>query len=171
MSAKLITGNGFSPIMASDDADYQAGISGNATLIMPVGSQMALAIEDANTIKADDGVIVTKEGRRIQIENGAIEEWVIPTGTQGQTKYYIIGFHLYTDESANELCESFVEAMSNATDTIPEQTIRGGASEVYVSLARVKQIGVNLDSVTALLTVGESINSIRTGALISASEL
>jgi hypothetical protein len=61
--------------------------------------------------------------------------------------------------------------MSNATDTIPEQTIRGGASEVYVSLARVKQIGVNLDSVTALLTVGESINSIRNGALISASEL
>lgn len=157
MSANLITGNGFSPITASMDADFQSGIVGDKTVILPIGSNMALSIEDANTIKADDGVIVTKEGRRIQIDNGAVEEWTIPTGSQGQTKYYIVGFHLYTDDEANELCETFVEEVDNASSTIAENTFRGGATEVYISLGRIKQVGVNLDSVTELIPVSKSI--------------
>lgn len=157
MSANLITGNGFSPITASMDADFQSGIVGDKTVILPIGSNMALSIEDANTIKADDGVIITKEGRRIQIDNGAIEEWTIPTGTQGTTKYYIVGFHIYTDDEANELIETFVEKVDSASSTITENTLRGGATEVYISVGRVKQIGVNLDSVTPLLTVAKSI--------------
>lgn len=160
MSANLITGNLFKPIYAYQDADYQAGISGNVTSIMPVGSQMALSIEDANTIKADDGVLITKEGRRIQIDAGAIEEWSIPTGTQGQTNYYIVGFRLYTGDDSAELCETFVEQMENATDTIPENTFRSGATEVYVSLGRVVQNGINLESVTGLLDTSMSLEEL-----------
>jgi len=161
MSANLITGNLFKPIYAYQDADYQAGISGNVTSIMPVGSQMALSIEDANTIKADDGVLITKEGRRIQIDAGAIEEWSIPTGTQGQTNYYIVGFRLYTGDNSAELCETFVEQMENATDTIPEATFRGGATEVYISLGRVVQSGINLDSVTSLVQIAQSFEDVK----------
>jgi hypothetical protein len=161
MSANLITGNLFKPIYAYQDADYQAGISGNVTSIMPVGSQMALSIEDANTIKADDGVLITKEGRRIQIDAGAIEEWSIPTGTQGATNYFIIGFHLYTDSNSAEVCETFVEQMENATDTIPEDTFREGSTEVYVSLGRVVQSGINLDSVTSLVQIAQSFEDVR----------
>jgi hypothetical protein len=161
MSANLITGNLFKPIYAYQDADYQAGISGNVTSIMPVGSQMALSIEDANTIKADDGVLITKEGRRIQIDAGAIEEWSIPTGTQGATNYFIIGFHLYTDSNSAEVCETFVEQMENATDTIPEDTFREGSTEVYVSLGRVVQNGINLDSVTSLVQIAQSFEDVR----------
>lgn len=157
MSANLITGNGFSPITASMDADFQSGIVGDKTVILPIGSNMALSIEDANTIKADDGVIVTKEGRRIQIDNGAIEEWTIPTGSQGQTKYYIVGFHIYTDDEASEICETFVQEVESASIVLPEATIRGGATEVYISLGRIKQVGVNLDSVTELIPVSKSI--------------
>ena len=157
MSANLITGNGFSPITASMDADFQSGIVGDKTVILPIGSNMALSIEDANTIKADDGVIITKEGRRIQIDNGAVEEWTIPTGSQGQTKYYIVGFHIYTDDEANELIETFAEEVESASSTITENTLRGGATEVYVSVGRIKQIGVNLDSVTELIPVTKSI--------------
>ena len=171
MSANLITGNGFSPITASMDADFQSGIVGDKTVILPIGSNMALSIEDANTIKADDGVIITKEGRRIQIDNGAIEEWTIPTGAQGQTKYYIVGFHLYTDDEANEICETFVEEVDNATSTITENTFRGGATEVYISVGRIKQIGVSLDSVTELIPSIDSINGIIDGALLVASDL
>lgn len=161
MSANLITGNLFKPIYAYQDADYQAGISGNVTSIMPVGSQMALSIEDANTIKADDGVLITKEGRRIQIDAGAIEEWSIPTGTQGATNYFIIGFHLYTDSNSAEVCETFVEKMENATDTIPEGTFREGSTEVYVSLGRVVQNGINLDSVTSLVQIAQSFEDVK----------
>lgn len=161
MSAKLITGNLFKPIYAYQDADYQAGISGNVTSIMPVGSQMALSIEDANTIKADNGVLITKEGRRIQIDAGAIEEWSIPTGTQGQTNYFIIGFHLYTDSNSAEVCETFVEQMENATDTISENTFRSGATEVYISLGRVVQNGINLESVTSLVQIAQSFEDVK----------
>lgn len=161
MSANLITGNLFKPIYAYQDADYQAGISGNVTSIMPVGSKMALSIEDANTIKADNGVLITKEGRRIQIDAGAIEEWSIPTGTQGQTNYYIVGFRLYTGDNSAELCETFVEKMENATDTIPENTFRSGATEVYISLGRVVQSGINLDSVTSLVQIAQSFEDIK----------
>lgn len=161
MSANLITGNLFKPIYAYQDADYQAGISGNVTSIMPVGSQMALSIEDANTIKADDGVLITKEGRRIQIDAGAIEEWSIPTGTQGQTNYFIIGFHLYTDSNSAEVCETFVEQMENATDTISENTFRSGATEVYISLGRVVQNGINLESVTSLVQIAQSFEDVK----------
>lgn len=161
MSANLITGNLFKPIYAYQDADYQAGISGNVTSIMPVGSQMALSIEDANTIKADDGVLITKEGRRIQIDAGAIEEWSIPTGTQGQTNYFIIGFHLYTDSNSAEVCETFVEQMENATDTISENTFRSGATEVYISLGRVVQNGINLESATSLVQIAQSFEDVK----------
>lgn len=161
--ATLINGNLNNPVYASQDADLLAAICGNKTVITPVGSQFAHELEDANTIKVDDGVIITKEGRRIQLDNGDIDEFLIPTGTQGQTNYYICGYHLYTDEESAELCETFVEPVSSGTDTIDEDTFRDGSTEVYVSLLRVKQEGVNITSITRLLTSGTDMNQINVG--------
>ena len=160
MSANLITGNLFSPILASQDSDYQAGVSGDKTLILPVGAKMSLEIEDANTVRANDGVLVTKEGRRVQIDTGAVEEWSIPTGTQGETSYYLIGFHLYTTEESAEICETFIEKVSSATDTITENTFKGGATEVYITLGRVTQDGINLDSVEGLIDTADSLTDL-----------
>jgi hypothetical protein len=160
MSANLITGNLFSPILASQDSDYQAGVSGDKTLILPVGAKMSLEIEDANTIRANDGVLVTKEGRRVQIDTGAVEEWSIPTGTQGETSYYLIGFHLYTTEESAEICETFIEKVASATDTITENTFKGGATEVYITLGRVTQDGINLDSVEGLIDTADSLTDL-----------
>lgn len=161
--ATLINGNLNNPVYASQDADLLAAICGNKTVVTPVGSQFAEELEDANTIKVDDGVIITKEGRRIQLDNGDIDEFLIPTGTQGQTNYYICGYHLYTDEESAELCETFVEPVSSATDTIDEDTFRDGATEVYVSLLRVKQEGVNITAITRLLSSGTDMNQINVG--------
>jgi hypothetical protein len=160
MSANLITGNLFSPILASQDSDYQAGVSGDKTLILPVGAKMSLEIEDANTIRANDGVLVTKEGRRVQIDTGAVEEWSIPTGTQGETSYYLIGFHLYTTGESAEICETFIEKVASATDTITEDTFKGGATEVYITLGRVTQDGINLDSVEGLIDTADSLTDL-----------
>lgn len=152
--ATLVNGNGNVAVYAQQDADLLTGALGASTRIMNVGSKMAYTIEDANTIAVADGVILTKEGRRIQVDVGNVDEFTIPTGSAGVTRYYIIGYHLYTDGSANQKCETFVQLMENGSETITENTFRNGASEVYVSLYRVKQIGLNLDTITALLSVG-----------------
>lgn len=159
--ATLINGNGNPAVYAGQDADLYAGTIGAATRILNVGSKFAATIEDANTIAIADGVIVTKEGRRIQLDVGSIDEFLIPTGQAGTTRYYIIGYHLYTDGSANQLCETFVQLMNTSTETITENTFRGGFNEVYVSLYRVTQNGLTLNTPAALLSVSETIAQLR----------
>ena len=158
--ATLINGNGNAAVYAQQDADLYAGFKGNSTQILNVGSKLAATIEDSNTIAVADGVILTKEGRRIQVDVGNIDEFIIPTGQAGTTRYYIFGYHLYTDGSANQKCETFVQLMSDGSETITENTFRGGATEVYVSLYRVKQEGLTLGTPAALLSVCETVDEI-----------
>lgn len=168
--ATLINGNGNAAVYAQQDADLYVGALGNTTRILDVGSKMAATIEDANTIAIADGVILTKEGRRIQVDVGAVDEFTIPTGQAGTTRYYIIGYHLYTDGSANQKCETFVQLMSSSSETIPEGTFRSGANEVYVSVYRVQQDSLTLQTPEALLALGESIGDLEAEvAQISAS--
>ena len=159
--ATLINGDGNGAVYAAQDADWFAGVEGNATKRLNIGLKMAYEIEDANTIAVKNGVIVTKEGRRIQIDAGAIDEFIIPTGSQGVTRYFIIGYHLYTDASSNQLCETFVQLMASASDTIPENTFRGGSTEVYVSLYRVTQNGLTLDTIQSLLPERTTIDAVK----------
>lgn len=149
--ATLINGNGNPAIYAAQDADLIASLAGNITGIAKVGNEFAYTAEDANTISVADGVIVTKEGRRIQLDAGENDTFTIPAGTAGVTNYYIIGYHLHENASGQQVAETFVQLMANATDTIQEDTFRGGASDVYVSLYRVQQDGVNLGTITLLL--------------------
>ena len=158
--ATLINGNLNDPVYAAQDADLIAAICGNKTCIAPVGGEYAPTLEDANTIMVEDGVIITQEGRRIQLDAGDIDEFLIPTGSQGVTQYYICGYRLYTDEISAELCETFVEPVDSASETITEGTFRSGETEVYVSLLRVKQEGVNITEITELLSKSTDINQI-----------
>lgn len=158
--ATLINGNGNPAVYAQQDADFYIGSFGTSTRILGVGSKMAHTIEDANTIAVADGVILTKEGRRVQVDVGSVDEFTIPTGATGVTRYYIIGFHLYTDGSGNQKAETFVQLMADESETITENTFRGGASEVYISLYRVKQIGLNLDTISLLLPIGTAVDDI-----------
>ena len=158
--AKLINGNGNPAVYANEDSDLLAAIMGNRTSITAIGEQFRADQADANTIEVFDGVIITKEGRRIQLDANQVDLFEIPTGTQGQTNYYIIGYHLYTDTDANQFCEVFVQLMESASDTIPEDTFRGGADDVFVSLYRVTQDGLNIDSIDLLLPTISTISEI-----------
>lgn len=149
--AVLINGNGNKAIYANQDADLIASLVGDQSCISAVGSQMAATAQDANTIAIADGVCITKEGRRIQLDNGKTDIFEIPTGESGVTNYYIIGYHLYTEADSSQKCETFVEKMANGTATITEDTFRGGATEVYVSLYRITQVGFNISTIAALL--------------------
>lgn len=158
--ATLVNGNGNLAIYAAQDADLIASICGGVTSIAQVGNEFAYDLLDANTIGVNDGVILTKEGRRIQLDIDNIDEFAIPNGQQGTTSYYIIGYKLVTDTESKQTAQTFVQLMDNGTDTIPENTFRGGADEVYVSLYRVTQDGLNIDTVDLLLPKLSNINEI-----------
>lgn len=149
--AKLINGDGNPAIYAAEDSDWFASIMGNQTSITGVGSQFAATITDANTVTVADGVIITKEGRRIQLDVNMDDSFTIPAGQQDVTNYYIIGYHLVSDDLSVQTAEKFVQLMDSASATIPEDTFRGGADDVYVSLYRVTQVGLSLTSLQALL--------------------
>jgi hypothetical protein len=149
--AKLINGNGNRAIYASQDADLIASLAGNVTCIANVGNKYAATIEDANTIGLADGVIITKEGRRIQLDAGDVDLFAIPTGSSGVTNYYIIGYKLVQQADSSQVAETFVQKMNSSSATIAEGTLRGGDNEVYVSVYRVTQVGFNIDSVDVLL--------------------
>ena len=149
--ATLINGNGNLAIYAQQDADWYAALMGGQTVITAVGNQFAYELLDANTIGVKDGVIITTEGRRIQLDANAIDSFDIPTGAQGTTNYYIIGYHLVTGDLSEQTCETFVQLMENGTDTIPEGSFRDGDDEVFVSLYRVEQNDLTLGTITLLL--------------------
>lgn len=149
--AKLINGNGNPAIYAAEDADLIASLAGNVTCISNVGNKYAATEEDATTIRLDDGVIITKEGRRIQLEAGESDTFYIPTGTSGQTNYYIIGYKLVQNADSTQVAEQFVQKMNSSSETITEDTFRSGATEVYVSVYRVTQVDFTISSITGLL--------------------
>lgn len=140
MAAQLINGNGFEGCTAQVDADFYEGIFGTETGILTVGQKMRAEMVN-NRPRVYDGVILTKEGRRIQIDYGTYQDFTIPAGTTGVTAYYIIGFKLVTNSDDTQTCEPFVRAVSGPGTTITEGELRSGAAEVYVSLYRITQVG------------------------------
>lgn len=163
--ATLINGNGNAAVYAAQDADWFASLTNGTTARMNVGDAFSHSIEDANTIALENGVIVTKEGRRIQLDAGSVDEFTIPTGEQDVTNYYIIGYHLYTDGSSNQLCETFVQQMESSSATIVENTFRGGATEVYVSVKRVTQESLTITAVEDLLGIYNGASDSNLGAV------
>ena len=149
--ATLINGNGNLAIYAQQDADWYAALMGGQTVITAVGNQFAYELLASNTIGVKDGVIITSEGRRIQLDANAIDSFDIPTGAQGTTNYYIIGYHLVTGDQSEQTCETFVQLMENGTDTIPEGSFRDGDDEVFISLYRVEQDDLTIGTITLLL--------------------
>lgn len=149
--ATLINGNGNLAIYAHQDADWYAALMGGQTVITAVGNQFAYELLDANTIGIKDGVIITAEGRRIQLDANAIDSFDIPTGAQGTTNYYIIGYHLVTGDQSEQTAETFVQQMDNATDTIPEGSFRNDDDDVYISLYRVRQNDLIIGTISLLL--------------------
>jgi hypothetical protein len=155
--ATLINGNGNLAIYAQQDADWYASIMGGQTVITGVGQQFEYSLLDANTIGVSDGVIITKEGRRIQLDVNEIDTFDIPSGAQGTTNYYIIGYHLVTGDQSEQTVETFVQLMENGSDTIPEGSFREGDDDVFVSLYRVQQNDLALGTITLLLPKVDSL--------------
>jgi hypothetical protein len=150
MSVTLINGNGNPAVYASQDSDWFGAITGNQTVIMNVNQNLAYELLDNNTLVLKSGVLVTKEGRRVQIDVGDTEEITIPTGTQNVNRFYICGFKLETDGEGVQTATTFIEQMGSSTETITEETFKDGANTIYVSLYRIYQQGITISSITPL---------------------
>lgn len=148
--ATLFTAEGYLDVYAQFDADLYCGLSGGG--ILQVGSRMASSIPDANVVRIGDGVMVTSEGRAIIITAGSYDDFDIPVGAAGVTAYYVIGYRLYSGQDNIRVAEQFVYTASSATDLPASSgTLREGATEVYVPVYRVRQEGLTITSVTALV--------------------
>lgn len=138
--AILINGDGNPAVYAAQDADMLSGaFTNDKTVILDVGEKFRADVLSSSVIEVHDGVILTKEGRRIQLDQNAVDLFEIPAGEQGETSYYWIGYKLEIDEDSHQICNTFVQKMDNAADTIPEGSFREGDTEVYISLYHVVQ--------------------------------
>ena len=129
-------------VTAQMDADLFLGIFGDAKLVLKVGNQMAASIVDNNTVRIADGVLVT-QGRDIHVLPNTHDDFTIETGSQSETRYDIIGYHLYREDS-KELCETFVQKNVGEAGEIEEDILRDGANEVFVSVYKVKIVGLTI---------------------------
>lgn len=150
--ATLVTAEGYEDVYAQFDADLYCGLSGGGRL--ETGGNMAYSIPDANVVRIADGMLITEEGRTIIIPVGSYDDFQIPVGATGVTSYYILGYRLYTNGSNVRVAEQFVYTASSATD-VPQNsgTLRDGAVQYYVSVYRVKQVGLTIDAVTPLIGI------------------
>lgn len=145
--AILLNGDGYQGITAQEDADLYAGLVGSGRIMLNVGRKMECEIIDNNTVRIYDGELVSK-GRRIHIDAGTWDSFTIPTGSQGVTKYYTLGYRLYND-GGQQKCEQIIHADDNPA-TYSETDLRDGGAETYVSVYRITQEGLSLTNVETL---------------------
>ena len=158
--AVLVNGDAFKPVTAQMDADFYAGIWGSALSVISVGGCMAASIESATTIRIADGEAVI-QGRRIHIDAGTYDEFTIPIGEQGTTKYYIIGYELYRDGENKELCRTFVQEVNSSSATVPTGgNLRDGATSIKVAMYRITKNGVNIGSAEPLFETPRVVRQI-----------
>ena len=148
--AVLINGDGYEPVTAQQEADIYEGIFGKSLRVLNVGGKLAASIVSATCVRLADGEAII-QGRRIHVDAGTYDDFEIPAGTQGTTKYYVIGYELYRDIDTDEKCRAFVQEVESATATVAVGgVIRDGATSIKAALYRVQKEGVNIGEVTAL---------------------
>jgi hypothetical protein len=170
--ATLINGDGNQAVYAAQDADLLSGaITNNKTVILDVGEKFRAEVLSSSIIEVHDGVILTKEGRRIQLDQNAVDLFEFPAGAQGVVSWYYIGYKLEIDEDSHQICSTFVQKMDSEGDTIPEGSFRDGDQEVYISIYHVQQDTLGVLTPTLVLTENMTMIDVLNNLIGSASDL
>lgn len=170
--ATLINGDGNQAVYAAQDADLLSGaITNNKTVILDVGEKFSADVLSSSVIEVHDGVILTKEGRRIQLDQNAVDLFEFPAGAQGVVSWYYIGYKLEIDEDSYQICSTFVQKMDSEGDTIPEGSFRDGDQEIYISLYHVQQDTLGVLTPTLVLTENMTMIDVLDNLIGSASDL
>ncbi|MGN0252300.1 MAG: hypothetical protein ACI4EH_13200 [Oliverpabstia sp.] len=155
MAFSLVNGTGCQK-SAQQDADLHAGIIGSSAIVLPVGSKCKAEIMSSNKVRVYDGEFIS-QGRRFNQPYGESADFTLENGSQGTVRYDIIGLKFSRDSEGKEACETFVHKNVGASGTVYEDDIREGATSSYVSMYRIKIDGINIDSVTPLFVVIDTV--------------
>lgn len=146
MTGTLIVGDGVSRNAAAD-ADLFNALFGSDTAIINTGRKMAASIHDNNTVRIADGTAI-RGGYPVRLPNGTHEDYAIPTGTQGTTRVYYLGYKM-TQTSGGLTIEQY-----NST-SMPSSvgSLREGDTTQYLILWKATLAGVELSKVETLVPV------------------
>lgn len=142
----LIIGNGCQRDAAAD-ADIFSSIFGPGTVILNVGKKMIAEIHDNNTVRVYDGAC-SRGGMVVRVAPSTYEDFSIPTGSQGVTTVYYIGFKVSTGGDNSHSAAKVV-----SVDRSADGSIRDGSSEMYLWLYKATVSGLVLSKVEALASV------------------
>lgn len=134
-------------VTAQEDRDFYSAVFGSALVMLNVGNKMA-ATYSGNSVTISDGVAM-QEGGRLHINKGLTDVFTIPTGTEGTTTTYYIGYKVHSDNTPIEQ----IVSTSRRTNT----SLRSGDSEMDIYLYSVRQTGTNITAVTPLFNTVDDV--------------
>lgn len=169
MSLHLITGYaGQNHITAADNASFNIAMFGDGEFVLDRGNKFKAEIISNNLIRILDGDLMI-QGRHVRLAENTYEELVIENGTQGMYRNDLIVARYEKDATTGiEKCKFVVlKGEANATSgkepnyTTGDITEAGNALVTEFPLYRITLNGLNIESVTKLFTIGETLQSVK----------
>lgn len=164
MALHLITGYaGQEHITSADQGAYNIATFGNGNFVLDRGRKFAYSVLSNNSISIADGEAMM-QGRYSKMPSGTSEEVVIENGTQGKYRNDLICIRY--EKSAADATEStsFVVLKGTETTSTPSDPsyitgniTDGTDTKLDFPLYRVYLNGINIDTVTPLFSVKESM--------------
>ena len=154
---EIVTGaTGTLHVTSNNDGEFNQGIWGEGAVILQNGNQLTATIVDNNTIRISDGNIIF-QGRHGLIEPNTTEDIRIDTGASGQNRIDLICVR-YSLNNGVESMELIVKKGTPTTGTpVPPSyttgVIRTGATIAEIPLYSVRITGINIVSLTKMITV------------------
>lgn len=164
---EIVTGYVGEPhITAQQDRDTNIGIFGEDSYILATGNQLSGSVMSANEIRIRDGA-VSHQGCIGVIQAGAYDNVTISNGTQGMQRIdlIVVRYEKDPDTNAESLELAVIEGTPVASGVVPVPdyntgSIRLGDSPVDMPLFQVFIFGVNIQSVTKVAKVLQTLNGV-----------
>lgn len=165
---RIITGStGTTHVTSDDDRGLNAAIFSNDSVVLDAGEKFGYTVVDNNTIRIADGDLLL-QGCHARINYGLTEDVTIDTGALGKYRVDLITARYEMDQNTGyesvtlHVIKGTQSSSAYVTPDYEEGSIREGDLVVDFPLYMVKLDGINIDSVTALFGVANSVQTINT---------
>jgi hypothetical protein len=149
MALRLVTGKTGEDVTAAQDAALYAGLAGLETSILPIGEKMRASKISNNSIRVYDGCVID-QGRLYMIDPNTYQNYTIDSGSQGVTRYDIIGLQYTKSGTGDESVSTCVKKNAGKNGTVTKNSLWDGASTTQVGLYRIKLNGLAIESITPM---------------------
>ena len=162
----LVTGYTGQDVTAALDAHKHAALVGASSYVATLGSQVAVSVVDANTIRLADGALFF-QGLFACVPTGQYVDVAIESGTQGQNRNDLIGFRYTKNTTTGAELGEFVAIKGTPVTGTPsdpaytEGDILNGDTSGFMPLYRVQISGITVGTPVALYNTAQPIASIQ----------